>query len=81
MSQYHLDAIAAAQAGDWGRAHKIVMPHHDVVSCWIHAVVHKVEGDAGNSKYWYARTSHAYEDFVDVAEELAAIKRAAEKML
>ena len=81
MSQYHLDAITAAQAGDWGRAHKIVMQHDDVVSCWIHAVVHKVEGDAGNSRYWYARTSHAYEDFVDVAKELAAIKRAAEKML
>ena len=76
MSQYHLDAITAAQAGDWDRAHKIVMQHDDVVSCWIHAVVHKVEGDVENSGYWYARTSHAYEEFGDVAKELAAIKRA-----
>jgi len=80
MSQYHLDAITAAQAGDWDSTHKIVMQHDDVVSCWIHAVVHKVEGDAGNSRYWYARTSHAYEDFVDVANELLAIKQAAEKL-
>ena len=76
MSQYHLDAITAAQAGDWDAAHKIVMQHDDVVSCWIHAVVHKVEGDAGNSRYWYARTSHAYEDFVDARVELAAIREA-----
>jgi hypothetical protein len=80
MSQYHLNAIAAAQAGDWERTHEIVMQHADVLSCWIHALVHKVDGDVGNSRYWYARTSHVYEDFVDVVEELAAIKKMAGKI-
>jgi hypothetical protein len=40
-------------------------------------VLHKIEGDAGNSRYWYARTAHAYGDFADVERELAAIKREA----
>ena len=80
ISQYNLEAIAAAQAGGWERAHEIVMQHEDVLSCWIHAVVHKIEGDVGNSRYWYARTSHVYVDFVDVAEELAAIKKMAGKI-
>jgi hypothetical protein len=77
MSQYHLDAVTAAQAGDWERTHTIVMPHADVLSCWIHALVHKVEGDVENSRYWYTRTPHVYEDFVDVVEELATIKKMA----
>lgn len=80
MSQHHLKAITAAQAGDWDRAHEIVMQYDDVLSCWIHAVVHKVEGDAANSRYWYARTSHAFEDFANVKEELAAIRKAAAKI-
>ena len=80
MSEYHLAALSAAQAGDWEGAHEIVMQHDDVLSCWIHAVVHKVEGDAANSRYWYARTSHAFEDFASVEEELAAIRKAAAKI-
>lgn len=74
-----LTAIDAALAGDWHRAHNIVQQHEDdPLACWIHAVLHKIEGDAGNSRYWYARTAHAYGDFADAAQELAAIKREVE---
>jgi hypothetical protein len=73
-----LDAIDAARAGDWDRAHKIVQQHEDdPLACWIHAVLHRIEGDAGNSRYWYSRTTHAYGDFVDAEQELAAIRREA----
>ena len=48
-------AIDLALAGDWDGAHKIVQEdEEDATSCWIHAVLHKIEGDAGNSRYWYA---------------------------
>lgn len=71
-----LTAIDAALAGDWHRAHNIVQQHEDdPLACWIHAVLHKIEGDAGNSRYWYARTVHAYGEFADAMQELAAIKR------
>jgi hypothetical protein len=73
-----LDAIDAARAGDWQRAHNIVQQYEDdPLACWIHAVLHKIEGDAGNSRYWYSRTAHAYGDFADVERELVAIKREA----
>lgn len=44
---------------------------------WIHAVLHKIEGDRWNSEYWYARTGgHQYADFdSDSAAELDAIAR------
>lgn len=70
-----LDAIDAALAGDWDRAHKIVQKDEDdPLSCWVHAVLHKIEGDASNSRYWYSRTTHSYDEFADAKQELAAIK-------
>ena len=70
-----LDAIDAALAGHWDRAHKIVQQHEDdPLACWIHATLHKIEGDASNSRYWYSRTTHKYDDFADIKRELAAIK-------
>lgn len=74
-----LDAVDAALAGKWDRAHEIVQ-RDDVtpLACWIHAVLHKIEGDAGNSRYWYTRTAHSYGDFADPRKELMAIKKEAE---
>jgi len=75
-----IDAIDAALAGKWDRAHAIVQQaESDPLACWIHAVLHKIEGDAGNSRYWYARTTHSYGDFTDPQQELAAIRKEAEK--
>ncbi len=68
-------AIDTALAGDWHGAHAIVQRDEaDPVACWIHAVLHKVEGDAWNSRYWYARTSHEYAEWPDAEAELRAIR-------
>ena len=72
-----LQAVTLAQAGDWDAAHNIAQDYSDTTANWIHAVLHKIEGDAWNSKYWYARTGgHQYEDYgPDVASELVAIQQ------
>jgi len=68
-------ACDLALAGDWNGAHKIAQQdEEDVSSCWVHAVLHKIEGDADNARYWYARAGQAYEAFADPKAELAAIK-------
>jgi hypothetical protein len=46
------------------------------MACWIHAVLHKIEGDAGNSRYWYARARRDYGEWTDPAAELRAIRQA-----
>jgi hypothetical protein len=70
-----ISAIDAALAGDWDKSHRIVQQDEvDAMACWIHAVLHKIEGDAWNSRYWYARTSHRYEEWPDPQAELAAIR-------
>jgi hypothetical protein len=75
-----LTAVQAALDGDWDKSHKIAQDYSDSTANWIHAVLHKIEGDEWNSKYWYARTSNngaagkSYEDFSDANEELKAIQ-------
>ena len=68
-------ALSLAEGGDWKGAHEIVQrDEEDPLSCWIHAVLHKIEGDAGNARYWYRRAGQAYESYADAKAELAAIK-------
>jgi len=79
MTDQLRQAIAAARAGKWHRAHEIVQRYDDdPLACWIHALLHKIEGDAGNSRYWYAHTSHTYDEFTETGQELDAIQRALE---
>jgi hypothetical protein len=69
-----LKAVQAAQAGDWHASHNIAQNYNDSTANWLHAVLHKIEGDEWNSKYWYARTTgRSYDDFVDTASELLTI--------
>ena len=68
-------AIELALAGDWQASHRIVQQDEaDATACWIHAVLHKIEGDAGNARYWYRRAGQSYEAYTDAKAELAAIK-------
>jgi hypothetical protein len=70
-------AVDLAIAGEWKRAHEIVQQDEkDTTSCWIHAVLHKIEGDAANARYWYSRAGQSYEAYADAKAELAAIKAA-----
>ncbi|HNV88699.1 MAG TPA: hypothetical protein PKL53_07015 [Methylotenera sp.] len=70
-----LQACNLALAGDWDQSHKIAQDYSDSTANWIHAVLHKIEGDVWNSKYWYARThGKKYEDFSDARDELIAIQ-------
>jgi hypothetical protein len=67
-------AVQAALDGDWDKSHKIAQDYSDNTANWIHAVLHKIEGDVWNSKYWYARAhGKKYEDFSDARDELIAI--------
>ena len=40
---------------DWDRAHKLAQNQDDGVGAWVHAHLHRVEGDLRNAGYWYRR--------------------------
>ncbi|MDO9365895.1 MAG: hypothetical protein Q7T58_06120 [Methylotenera sp.] len=70
-----MSAVNAALDGNWDASHNIAQIYSDNTANWLHAVLHKIEGDAWNSQYWYARTAgHTYADFTDAMQELIAIK-------
>ena len=74
-----LKAVNAALKKDWHAAHLVAQDSEHPASQWLHAVLHKIEGDAGNSRYWYARAGKNYEDFADANDELRAIATLLEK--
>ena len=61
-------AVQAALDGDWEASHLIAQDYSDATANWLHAVLHKIEGDVGNSHYWYARTSTNGENAMYIAE-------------
>ena len=41
--------------GDWNEAHTIAQEIETKDAAWVHAYLHRKEGDAGNARYWYDR--------------------------
>jgi len=68
-------AVDLALNEKWDAAHKIVQDmDNNRMANWIHAVLHKIEGDRGNSMYWYSRAGKTeFADHEPMAE-LHAIK-------
>jgi hypothetical protein len=48
-----LQALWWAAKGDWDKAHKIVMEEDGADAAWVHAYLHRAEGDLPNAGYWY----------------------------
>ena len=68
-------AVAEALAGDWQAAHLIAQKYEDDdVASWIHAVVHRMEGDLTNARYWYRRVGRDLREDVGTAQELREIE-------
>lgn len=69
------EALDHAVAGRWDEAHAIAQAHEGEPLCdWLHAVLHKLEGDAGNARYWYRRAGRLAHEGDKPEEELQAIR-------
>jgi hypothetical protein len=67
--------VELAIAGAWDEAHELAQRHEgDATADWLHAVLHKIEGDDGNARYWYRRCGKLDRVGDDAGAELAAIK-------
>jgi hypothetical protein len=70
-----LQAIELALASKWDAAHELVQQYeNDATAAWIHAVLHKIEGDLGNSHYWYHRANRLEHAEDEPRAELATIR-------
>ena len=48
-------ALLLLYLDDLDQAHELVQKDSTLIGCWIHAIIHRREGDYFNSLYWYAR--------------------------
>ena len=76
------EAVSHALCGRWRDAHDIVQQYEqDETACWIHAVLHRQEGDLPNAQYWYARCERRLRKDVAPEDELREIEYAVRKLL
>jgi hypothetical protein len=53
-----LQALWHAAKGDWETAHFKAQEDKTTSGAWVHAYLHRVEGDLPNASYWYRKAGH-----------------------
>jgi hypothetical protein len=67
-------AVRHLEAGEWQAAHALVQKDVSSLGCWAHGIVHLVEGDLDNAKYWYRRAHRSLPHGNTANAEIAALK-------
>jgi hypothetical protein len=71
-----LKALALIAAGDWDGAHIVVADDAAAEAAWVHAHLHRIEGDLDNARYWYRKAGKS-----PATGDFAAERRAIEQEL
>jgi hypothetical protein len=70
-----LQALWFEARGDWDKAHELAQEAAGPSGDWVHAYLHRKEGDTSNARYWYARARQPVSSG-PLEEEWAAIAEA-----
>jgi hypothetical protein len=68
-------AVELLATGTWQQAHEIVQNDVSSLAAWLHGIVHTLEGDLGNARYWYRKAGRAFPGREAVQAEIAAARR------
>jgi hypothetical protein len=63
--------------GAWQEAHAIVDKEESPLAAWLHGIVHTLEGDLANARYWYGAAGRDFPGPEAVNQEIAEARRAA----
>jgi hypothetical protein len=55
-----LQALWHDAKGDWEKAHALAQSVEDADGAWVHAYLHRKEGDSSNASYWYNRAGRSF---------------------
>ena len=58
----YLQALWYDGIDNWSKAHSLVDSLEDTTACWVHAYLHRKEGDIWNADYWYRRAGRKRPD-------------------
>ena len=73
-----LQALWQDANDDWDEAHRLAQKEDDRAGAWVHAYLHRKEGDPSNAAYWYRRAGRPVsgrsleEEWKEIAEALLA---------
>jgi hypothetical protein len=70
-----LQALLLDAAGDWDSAHRLAQNEPSTDGSWVHAYLHRKEGDLGNAGYWYRNAGKHMSD-LSLEEEWEYIAQA-----
>ena len=68
-------AVDLLDTGDWQKAHEIVQNESSALAAWMHGIVHTLEGDLDNARYWYRRAKREFPGPQAVKGEIGAARR------
>lgn len=71
----YVEALWYDAKGNWDKAHHLIDNLSDKNSCWVHAYLHRKEGDIWNADYWYSMAGKRRPD-TTLTEEWQAITKA-----
>ena len=75
-----LHVIALLDKGEWQAAHEIVQKDEESpLACWAHGIVHLMEGDLPNARYWYRQAKRAFPGKLVALKEIAALRRSVQE--
>jgi hypothetical protein len=69
-------AVDLLARGAWQRAHEVVQKDKSVLASWLHGIVHTLEGDLDNARYWYDKAGRVFPGPAAVEAEIAAARAA-----
>ena len=75
MTHWLKDALDRLDTGDWEGAHDLAQADETPDGAWLHAHLHRIEGDPDNAAYWYRRAGRDPFDG-SIADERAALRAA-----
>jgi hypothetical protein len=65
----YLQALWHEGKGGWDQAHEIVQDIETPEASWIHAYLHRKEGDVSNARYWYGRARKSFPSGTSLEDE------------
>jgi hypothetical protein len=68
-------AVELLARGQWHEAHLIVQDDESPLGAWLHGIVHTLEGDLDNARYWYRAAGRTFPGPDAVQEEIAAARK------
>jgi hypothetical protein len=73
------EAIGRLLANDWRTAHRLVQDLDDPIAWRVHGLVHRIEGDLANARYWYDRAGVQIDAARSVADEIGELRKYLER--